>query len=55
MDVVTERFDIGHYVPLLLTTFENIRIELANDLGELAKFHAGKSMVKLHFRRYKLY
>ena len=55
MDVITERFDIGHYVPLLLTTFENIRIELANDLGELAKFHAGKSMVKLHFRRYKPY
>ena len=55
LEVVTERFDLGHYVPVLLTNFENITINLANDSGDLIKFYAGKSMVKLHFRRHRPY
>ncbi|GAV01651.1 hypothetical protein RvY_12329 [Ramazzottius varieornatus] len=47
MEVVTERFDMVHYVPVLLTNFENITINLANDLGDLVKFHAGKSTKSL--------
>ena len=49
--MVTERYDIGHYVPLLVTSFDSIRIILANDKGADHKFHSGKSLVKLHFRR----
>ena len=55
LKVVTERFDLGHYVPVLLTNFENITINLANHTGDLIKFYAGKSMVKLYLRRHRPY
>ena len=55
LEVVTERFDLGHYVPVLSNNFQTVSINLANELGNLVKFHAGRSMVKLHFRRYRPY
>ena len=53
--VKTERFDIGHYVPVLPSQFEKIQITIANELGENARFQSGKSLVKLHFRKYRPY
>ena len=55
LEVVTERFDLGHYMPVLLHNFESVTINLANELGDLVRFYAGRSMVKLHFRRYRPY
>ena len=55
LEVVTERFDLGNYVPVLSNNFQTVSINLANELGNLVKFHAGRSMVKLHFRRYRPY
>ena len=52
-DIKTERFDMGHYVPVLPSLFETIHINIANDHGETARFHSGKSLVKLHFRPYR--
>ena len=48
--MVMEKFDQGHYMPVIRNFFENIRISIASDLGDLAKFQSGKSLVKLHFR-----
>ena len=50
MQVVSERFSLLHYVPVLTNHFDKISITLATDLGDNAKFSAGKSLVKLHFR-----
>ena len=54
-EIVTERFDIPHYVPVLNSHFESIRLNISNDLGDNVKFAVGKSIVKLHFRPQKLY
>ena len=54
-EIVTERFDIPHYVPVLNSHFETIKLNISNDLGESVKFAVGKSVVKLHFRPQKLY
>ena len=50
MDIVTERFDIPHYVPVLRNHFESIQVGISTDLGDPAKFATGKSFIKLHFR-----
>jgi len=55
MAVINERFDVPHYVPVIKNNFDRIRITIANDLGENAKFATGKSLVKLHFRPLKPY
>lgn len=54
-EIKTERFDSGHYVPVLGSQFEDIRVIIANETGENAHFQSGKSMVKLHFRPYRPY
>jgi hypothetical protein len=54
-EVKTERFDVGHYVPVLPSQFETIEITIANESGENARFQSGKSLVKLHFRPYRTY
>jgi hypothetical protein len=54
-EIVTERFDIPHYVPVLNNHFESIHLNISNDLGNNVKFAVGKSVVKLHFRPLKLY
>jgi hypothetical protein len=51
----TERFDVGHYVPVLPSQFETIQVTIANETGENARFYSGKSLIKLHFRPYREY
>ena len=51
----TERFDVGHYVPVLPSQFETIQVTIANESGENARFYSGKTLVKLHFRPYRDY
>ena len=55
MELVTERFDIPHYTPVLMTHFETININISTDLGDTAKFATGKSLIKLHFRPQRPY
>ena len=54
-EIVTERFDVPHYVPVLNSHFESIQLNISNDLGDNVKFAVGKSVVKLHFRPVRLY
>ena len=55
MSLVTERFDIPHYVPVATNHFETITIGISTDLEDNAKFASGKSLVKLHFRPQRLF
>ena len=55
MELITERFDIPHYAPVLTNHFETISVSLATDLDETAKFAAGKALAKLHFRPQRVY
>ena len=55
MELITERFDIPHYAPVLMNHFETISVSLATDLDETAKFATGKALVKLHFRPRRAY
>ena len=38
MELITDRFDIPHYTPVLMSHFENITISIGTDLEETAKF-----------------
>ncbi len=55
MQLITERFDIPHYVPVLTNHFETISISISTDLEDIARFATGKSLVKLHFRPLRHY
>lgn len=46
MDLITERFYIPHYTPVLMSHFETTTINIITDLEEIAKFATGKSSVK---------
>ena len=54
MDHYTHIFSKPHYIPVSRQNIESIHIDLRNDLGENIPFIAGRSIVKLHFRRPKL-
>ena len=54
-DIKTDRFDAGHYVPVLGSLFEDIQVTIANETGDNAHFHSGKSIIKLHFRPHRSY
>ena len=49
-EVVTERFDSPHYVPVLHSHIQSINVTIGNEVGENAPFQTGKTLVKLHFR-----
>jgi len=49
MELITERFDVPHYVPVLTNHFEKVNVSISTDLEETARFATGKSLVKLHF------
>ena len=51
--IMREKFDQPHYIPVSRNFFENIHISIASDLGDLANFKSGKSLVKLHVRPVK--
>lgn len=44
-------FSKPHYVPVLLTDFSNIEIDIRLDTGNVVPFQFGTSCVKLHFRK----
>lgn len=46
-------FSEPHYVPVLLSDFENIEIDIRLDTGKPVPFQFGTSCVKLHFRKRK--
>ena len=48
---VNESFSRIYYVPLKKQTFDNIEIELRNEVGQLIQFQYGHSNCVLHFRR----
>ncbi len=49
--MVVEKFDAPHYVPVIRNYIENIQVSIESDLGDNAKFQIGKSLVKLHLRK----
>lgn len=53
--LVENRFDFPHYVPVLKTYFDNIHLIIADEVGANAKFHSGKTLIKLHFRPQRPY
>ena len=55
MQLVTERFDVPHYTPVLINRFETVNVHICTDLGDTAKFATGKTLVKLHFRPLRPY
>ena len=44
-------FNTPHYVPVMVTTFGNVEIDIRLDTGKPVPFVFGTSCVKLHFRR----
>ena len=49
-EVINELYDNPHYVPVLKKEFDNIEINISDDMGHLVNFNYGKVFVKLHFR-----
>lgn len=49
-EMVTERFDRPHYVPVIRNHIEALQMTVCSDLGNNAKFESGKTLTKLHFR-----
>jgi hypothetical protein len=50
-EIIAEKFDSPHYVPVLPSCFETVHVHLANDLGDSVEFGTGKTILKLHFRQ----
>lgn len=48
---VHKHYNNPHYRPVNNKNFETIRIYISNDIGEMASFDSGRSVVTLHFRR----
>ena len=46
---VTEIFDYPYYLPLARTVFQEIEINIRNDIGEAPPFNFGRTTVTLHF------
>ena len=49
-EVINELYDNPHYAPVLKKEFDNIEINISDDMGRLINFDYGKVFVKLHFR-----
>ena len=50
-DIIAKAFDNIHYVGLNRSTFQQIEIQITDDLGRNVQFAHGRVVVKLHFRR----
>ena len=48
---VTFIFDRPHYIPLLCNDFDEIEINIKDDMNQLIRFTFGRSRLKLHFRK----
>ena len=48
--MVTLDIDNPHYVPVNVRSFDNVEINIKNDVDELVAFETGKVICKLHFR-----
>ena len=49
--MIHNTYDSTHYVPVNTDTFDNIEINIKNDLNENVSFKTGKVICKLHFRQ----
>lgn len=52
---VQRSFDHIHYMKLNSNRINNIEIKICDSLGELIKFNFGDIIIKIHFRRRKIY
>ena len=50
-EIIAKSFDNIHYVSLNRSTFQEIEIQITDDLGRNVQFAHGRVIVKLHFRR----
>ena len=50
-DILSDRFNNIHYVPLLCSTFHSIEVDIRDDMGRHVPFEYGRVTVTLHFRR----
>ena len=50
-DQVTLNYEKPHYVPVLFNDFDEIEINIKDDLDQVIRFTFGRSRVKLHFRK----
>lgn len=50
-DQINYRFDSPDYIPLIVNEFDNIKIDIRMDDGQLVPFNFGRSVVKLHFKK----
>lgn len=51
MQIVNHSYISPHYIPVLKKSFNNIEINIKNDIGDPVPFQFGKTIIKLHFRR----
>ena len=52
---VQRSYDRIHYAKVNSNRINNIEIKICNSLGELIKFNFGDIIIKIHFRRRKIY
>ena len=49
-DQIVVRYENPHYVPLIVNDFEEIEINIKDDIGQTIPFMFGRTRLKLHFR-----
>jgi hypothetical protein len=54
-DVVSRVYNLPHYVPVQKTDFDSVEINIKDDLNQPVKFLYGKVIVKLHFKKRKIF
>lgn len=48
---VVIKYDTPHYIPLITNDFEEIEINIKDDMNEDIKFKFGRTLIKLHLRK----
>jgi hypothetical protein len=50
-DMINKSFEHLKYVPIQITNFDTVEIDIRNGFGESVAFESGSLEVTLHFRR----
>jgi len=52
-DQIVIKYDYPHYIPVLVNDFDEIEIDIKDDIGQRIPFMFGRTRLKLHFRPVK--
>ena len=50
-DKITLNYEKPHYIPILCNDFDEIEINISDDINQLIRFTFGRTRIKLHFKQ----